>query len=487
VASKGILQRAETRIVLCLLAAAPFLLTCWVHGDGIGYTAMLRSAVVQHDLELGDEFEHLSASSLADAGGFPATLMRRAGSVTGIDPTYQSPAPDPVTGRVPAYYSVGPALAWFPGYLVVHAASRALAPATADGYGGAYYVAIALASLLWGIAGVVLAYRLARIVAPERESFWAALALVWAAPLVYYLFLAPDYSHALTAFTAGWFYLAWWNTRHADRAVVWFAWGGLAGVLFLARWNDVVLALPVFALEAVGLLRRWRPEGAAAFARLAGCVTAAAGGMLLFAAPQLYAWQVFHGRPWVRYPEHYVGVPLHGLLATLVSDRHGLFVWTPITVLAVTGLLLLLRRRRELAVVALSSLALLVLANCTARDWWGGAAFGMRRLVSATPLFVLGLAVFLDEAARGFGLAGSGASGAEAARAVGAEGGRPAAAAGWLAPVVVAVFAVWNLLLLGQYALGMISHTDAVPLSRMAANQPLVVERVLRLFAGTRP
>jgi hypothetical protein len=486
VTSKGILQRAETRIVLCLLVAAPFLLTCWVHGDGIGYAAMLRSAVVDHDLDLRNEFAHLSAGMLADAGGFPAPIMRRARAAAGIDPTYQTPAPDPVTGRLPAYYSVGPAIAWAPAYLVTHAVMRAAAPAAATGYGGAYYVAIALSSLLFGVAGVVLAYRLARIVAPERESFWAALALVWAAPLVYYLYLAPDYSHALTAFTAGWFFLAWWNTRHADRVVVWFAWGGLAGVLFLARWNDVVLALPVFALEAAGLLRRrWPRGGAGAMGRLLVCKTAAAAGFLLFAAPQLGAWQVFHGRPWVRYPEHYAGLPVHGLVSTLFSDRHGLFVWTPIAVPAVLGLVLLLRRRRELAAVALASLALLVLANCVAKDWWGGAAFGMRRLVSGTPLFALGLAAFLDEAARALQFRERGASGADIAGAPGAD--TSSAPAAWLAPAVVVLFAGWNVLLLGQYALGMISHTEAVPFASVLANQPLVVGRVIGLFAGTRP
>lgn len=475
-ASKGILQRAEVRLVLCLLAAAPLLLTCWVHGDGIGYAAMLRSAVVDHDLDLRNEFAHLSTNVIADASGFPAALMRRAGSRTGIDPTYQTPAPDPVTGRLPAYYSVGPALAWAPAYMAVHARTRAAHPAAATGYGGAYYVAIALSSLGFGIAGVVFAFWLARLVAPEREAFWAALALVGAAPLVYYLYLAPDYSHALTVLTAGAFYAAWWRMRHADHPAAWFALGALAGLLFLVRWNDLVLALPVFATEAWGLVRRrWAPGPGAALGRLLACKAAAAAGLLLFAAPQLAAWQVFHGRPWVRYPEHYAGLPLHGILETLLSDRHGLFVWTPIAIPAVLGLVLLLRRQRELAGVALASLALLVLANCSARDWWGGAAFGMRRLVSGTPLFALGLAAFLDDAGRALG------GGQDTA-----DTPKRDVRAAWLAPAVALAFVAWNLGLLGQYALGMISHTEAVPFATIAANQPFVVGRVLHLLAGFR-
>src|SRR6185369_17165960 len=86
-------RRAEWAIALCLLAAAPLLLTAWVHGDGIGYVAMLRSAVIDRDLELRDEFAYLPTHMVADARGLPAKLMRRGTASPGIDPTYQTPAP----------------------------------------------------------------------------------------------------------------------------------------------------------------------------------------------------------------------------------------------------------------------------------------------------------------------------------------------------------------------------------------------------------
>jgi hypothetical protein len=446
-----------------MLAIAPLLLTAWVHGDGIGYAAMLRSAVIDHDLDLRDEFAYLSTHITTDARGWPARLMRRGGARPGIDPIYQTPAPDPVTGRTPAYYSVGPALAWAPAYVLARAFAPRPRDAAAQGYGGGYWVAIALTSLACGVAGALLSLQLARSVSTEASAGWAVAAIVGATPLVYYLYLAPDYGHALTVLTASAFYLTWWRTRHADRPLTWLVWGALAGAMFLARWNDLVLALPVFVSEALGLLRRHR--GASAWWRLAACKLAAAAGLLLVATPQLAAWQYFHGRPWPRYPEAYVGLPVHGLLATLLSSRHGLFVWTPVTLLGVIGLVLLLRRERELAIVALVSLALLVVSNCTARDWWGGASFGMRRLVSGTPLFALGLAVLLDRAAT----------------AVARPGAAPAR---WLAPVVFATFTTWNLLLLGQYALGMISHTEPVPIATMLTNQPRVIGRVFALLHG---
>lgn len=474
------LTRPEWTILLCLFAVAPFLLTFWVHGDGIGYVAYLRSAVVDRDLDLSDEFEHLATHIRADAWGVPVAFLSRSAHVPGVDPTFHAPQPDPVTGRVPSNFSIGPPIAWAPVYLIAHGLTlwRRTAGATgpADGYGGLYYLAIALSSFVFGAAGLLLAHRFACIAAPPREALWSALAMAGASPLLYYLYLAPSYSHALTVFTSGAFFLYWRRTRHADRAATWFRWGLLSGLLFLVHWNDVVLALPVFAAEAIRLLRGGgaRP-GRALVRQLPTCAGAAGLGFLLVASPQLGVWQYLHGRPWVRYPVDYLGFTPGGVWGTLWSARHGLFIWTPVALLAVIGLFLLSRRDRELAGVSLVAVLLLVVSNATARDWWGGASFGMRRLVSATPLFALGFAVLLDDVRLAWTRrtpVGSPDTGRRAA----------IAGAGLLAPLACFAFTAWNLLLLAQYALGMISHTGPVSLTTIAANQPAVAAKMIRVL-----
>jgi hypothetical protein len=448
---------AEWRILLGLAVAAPFLLTCWVHGDGIGYVAYLRSAVIDRDLDLRDEFEHLASHIESDASGLPARLLRRSSHRPGIDSTFQVPKTDPVTGRVTSSYSIGPALAWAPAYLIAHAITRArgVPDRSADGYGGLYYLAIALSTLGLGAASLLLSFRIASAVAPPGAAFWSVFAMAWATPLVYYLYLAPSYGHALGACAAAAFLLHWWTTRHADRPLVWFRSGLLAGFMFLARWNDLLLALPALVAEALHWARRRGPEATPPRRRF-GCAAAGLLGVALAASPQLLIWQYFHGRPWIRYPTPYIGFTPEGLWGTLLSARHGLLVWTPVALLAIAGLVVL------------------VISNSMVRDWWGGASFGMRRLVSGTPCLAVGLAVFLDRAraalARWRTRAGSAAPGR----------GAPGAAA-WSAPAIALAFSVWNLLLLAQYALGMISHSGPVPLATIAANQPRVVARLLEL------
>jgi hypothetical protein len=471
----------EGKIVLSILAVALFLLTPWVHGDGIGSVAILHSVIVEHNLDLADEFRYLSRHIQADAGGIPGALLDKSDYTPGFDPLAHTASPDPVTGRVPFFSSIGPPIVWAPAYLAAHAIvkiGRALgAPLRDDGYGGLYYLAIALASLVCGIAGLLLAYRLASLFTPQREAAWATLAIAWASPLIYYLYMAPSYCHAITTLTAGAFFLYWWTNRGSAGAGTWFKWGLLAGLLFIVRWNDIVLAVPVFTVEVVKLLRRKAPGGPRGAGRLLPCLGAAFAGFLLIASIQLVTWQYFHARPLIRYPRSAIGFWPEGLWGTFVSARHGLFIWTPIIILAVAGLFRLFRRDRELASVSIATVALLAASNCTIFDWWGGASFGMRRLISATPLFVLGLSVLFDDV-RLMSLRRRSRGSRTAAYDSTSLGTRI------VAPAVCIVFSVWNVLLLAQYSLGMIGHTVPVSFATITSNQPRVILRMIELLKG---
>lgn len=486
----GFANGREWKILVCVMALAPLLLTPWVHGDGIGYVAYLRSAIIDRDFSLANEFEYLSTHIVADARGLPGRLLRQSGQTPGLDPRYHTPAPDPVTGRVPSNYSIGPPIAWAPGYLAAHAATQL---ARADGveraeagYGGAYYLAIAMTSLACAAIGLLLTYRFAKVFASGGGSFWAVLTIAGASPLLYYIYIGPSYSHAVSVLTTASFFLYWLRSRDRADAGVWFRWGILAGIMFLVRWNDAVMVIPVLVLEAARLLRGEAASGRRPPGRHAVlCCCGALLGFVLAASPQLAVWQYFHGRPWVRHPVAYVAFSPEGILGTLVSARHGLFTWTPVTLFAVAGLVGFLRRNRQVAGVLIASFFLLVVSNCMVTDWWGGASFGMRRLVGATPLLVVGLAVFFDHVAR-----------AEAPRAAGAWARRPTTRRGsgrakrrtpssaLVAPVFFLVFSAWNLLLLIQYSLGMISHTAHVSVATIAANQPRAVIELVRLVGG---
>jgi hypothetical protein len=126
---------------------------------------------------------------------------------------------------------------------------------------------------------------------------------------------------------------------------------------------------------------------------------AAAAAWLAVFSPQMAVWHVLYGRAFTvpQGPSFLQWTSPHPF-AVLLSDNHGLFTWAPVLVLAVAGLAQWLRRTPAVAV----QIALVVLlswyVNAAVADWWAGEAFGARRFLSLLPLFVVGLAVWIQPA-----------------------------------------------------------------------------------------
>jgi hypothetical protein len=114
--------------------------------------------------------------------------------------------------------------------------------------------------------------------------------------------------------------------------------------------------------------------------------------------------------------------------ANFPAFAHGAFVWSPILVPALLGLALLWRRDRLLtAALALGFLAQTYINGVIWPTWHLAGAFGFRRLIECTPIFVLGLAALLERL--------------------------PARAARW-PPLLVAIFLVyWNIGLIAQWTI----------------------------------
>lgn len=94
----------------------------------------------------------------------------------------------------------------------------------------------------------------------------------------------------------------------------------------------------------------------------------------------------------------WAGHPALALAGLLVSPGRGLFVYSPVLIFGVAGLVLgSLRRRPLFPALAVSSL--LLLAVCSLRRvWWGGWCYGPRLLADLLPFVCLGLLPVLEAA-----------------------------------------------------------------------------------------
>lgn len=230
---------------------------------------------------------------------------------------------------------------------------------------------------------VALIYGLATIAWPYSRSFFRE-------PLLALLTAAATYA-----------LVRWYRTRAA-------LWALLAVVLLalgVTTKITSVLAWPGFSLAVVlapgtGRRARWRRAIGLALLVAAGALLTEAlyrvriGGSLVGEVQRLAAWSRLALLP----PR------LYGL--TLGASR-GLFVYSPVLLLALPGMALLWRRERGLALLCLVTLIAYLCGYGLYAQWHGGLVWGSRFLVPVVPLLALPLASGLG-AARGVWRAGAG-------------------------------------------------------------------------------
>src|SRR5438105_3578290 len=271
-------------------------------------------------------------------------------------------------------------------------AALAIAPRGQPEFEPPFSIAITVASLLYGLLALALAYLLAAEVAGRRAAGIGVAVVAGATSFAYYLVYEPSYSHTFSSFALRAFLLAWWRGRDRRSSAGWLGLGLLGGLMALTRFQDGALV----AIALLDLPRaRWR-------------VLLLAPGLVLAFLPQVAVDQALFGT-WlpIRPAGQELSLASGHYLEVLFSSYHGLFSWTPATLLAVAGFALLRERRLQLAFAY--ALIVETAINGAAPDWWGGFSFGMRRFLDLTPFFAIGLAVLAARLAPLAGRLGAGA------------------------------------------------------------------------------
>lgn len=371
------LFREKTEVVLAALLLASLVLVTPRIGesDAVEYFSYLPSILFDHDVDFEDEYRAFYDEDPEGRAGFKETFLDRS-SATGLKLNFGP---------------MGSALLWSPFYIATHFTLVVLDAlgfsVTADGMSQPYRSAVTFASAFYGAIGLFLSYRLARRFAAPLVSFLAVVALWWATPVAYYMYIAPGMSHAPSLFIVAVFFCMWpWVTESSTPAR-WAAWGAVAGGMALVRQQDLFFAAAI----AVPL---WLGKGdvAATAKRLAAFGAAA----LAVFTPQLIVYQILNGRP---LPSSHVANKMawyspHSL-QVLFSPEHGLFFWSPLLLLFTVGGFLLFKRDRNAAWVLMLGLASQVYISGAVDSWTQAGAFGSRRFVGATVLFaVWGATVF---------------------------------------------------------------------------------------------
>jgi hypothetical protein len=453
VATKTPASGNASRWLFALFALSLALMNPWVRGDGVGYYAFARAALIQHNLDFTPDYNSANASfrdARLDENGNPRPIFR-----TG-------------TNHLENHFTVGPAILWAPFLLAAHVGvlvARAFGSnVAADGFSAPYRFAMALGTAVYGFIGLLLAMRLAAKYVGQRWAFLATVAIWWASSLPVYMYFNPSWSHAHSAFVVALFLWYWHKTRGERSAQQWIVLAAIAGLMLNVYYPNamvllvlVVEALPQYFVALRSGQRRGhefqpRPMHLVANHLLFGLV------MIACMFPTLLSRYVIYGSP---FESGYVSLKDWAwrspyFLAVLFSSEHGLLSWTPVIALACIGVVIFaLREPRFGGAILAATIAFYLFIACYP-DWAGISSYGNRFFVSLTPIFIVGLAVFFSRAARLFA----------SQKAVLVAFG-----------TATALLIVWNMAFMFQWGTHLVPARGPIVWSEMIHNQFAVVPR----------
>lgn len=383
--------------VLLFLVSLPAVAPRLYASDEIEYFAYLRSLWFDHDLSFDNEYRYFYDRGIARGQGFHETFLEDVSE----------------TGLRLNFGTIGSALLWAPMYgvadLGVRVARAAGSPVAADGFSRPYLAAVAYGSAVYGFLAVLLSAFVARRIVGEGL---VPAAIVWlGTPLSFYMYLAPGFAHACSAFVVAAFVALWLvvRDRWSMRGVM--ALGAVASLMTMVREQDAFFVIGIavdFLWTVSDDLRGDRRAVAIERMKAALAGTAAFGFCFL---PQVWAYAVLNGglRPATSVSAKMLWTAPHAL-QVLLSPGHGWFVWSPLALFGVAGLIAWSidppagiqtpATTRRLMICLLVMVAAQIYISGSVGTWTVAGSFGQRRFVGTSVLLVTGLAALLHEAGR---------------------------------------------------------------------------------------
>jgi hypothetical protein len=354
--------------------------------DEIEYFSWLRSWTFDRDVDFENEYRYFYDTGAARNPSFHETFLEKTNEA----------------GRRINFAPIGTAMLWAPFYAIGHVVAL-VTGAPVNGLSAPYIAAVSYGSACYGFLAVLLSAAMARRVIGRGLA--AAIAVWIGTPLVYYMYVTPPFSHACSAFAVALFLYVWLRVRDT-----WTTPGvallAITGALMaMVREQDLFFVVGPAIDFVRHVTRGTGHSGALRTSHFAPrTIAVGAAAFALAYAPQVLSYYALNGRP---RPTELVERKMNWMsphaLEVLFSPEHGLFAWTPLALLAITGLVILTLSRHRFAApdapwigaVALVMIAAQIYVTGAVESWTLAGSFGQRRFIALTPLLTMGMAVML--------------------------------------------------------------------------------------------
>ncbi|MEO5742694.1 MAG: hypothetical protein ABIS29_19070 [Vicinamibacterales bacterium] len=384
-------------LIVVFLLSLPAVTVRFYASDEIEYFAYLRSMWFDGDLSFDNEYRYFYDRGIARGWRFKETFLDG----------------ETATGKRFNFAPVGSAILWSPFYVLADTGVRVSnaigIPVAADGYSRPYIASVAYASAAYGFLAIALsAYAASRVIGDGTAATAAALAVWLGTPVLFYMYLAPGFSHACSAFAVAAFVVVWLHVRREWSLKGVVALGAAAALMGMVREQDIFIAVGP-AIDFLIFAKRRLQDGTW---RVPGSVMRAAAGAAAVAVcfmPQVLTYDSLfgHAAPSSTVQSKMTWTSPH-TWRVLASPTNGLLFWTPLALPALIGLVWMgvyrgrfaaggmnPTERRQIALICLVMVMTQIYLGGALDTWAGAGSFGQRRLVGLTVFFVLGLTAFL--------------------------------------------------------------------------------------------
>lgn len=308
----------------------------------------------------------------------------------------------PQTSRPTNLFTTGLAILWAPFFLFFYGLAASLDKIgltliPLDGWGQYFQYAVMYSGVIYAGLTSLLIYHLLRQHFSEAVALVTVLLLFWATHWAYYTIFEVSLSHTYDLFTLVLF--LWLHLRAVDRPTkLAFGLSGLAAALHILVRTQNILTIAV--IVACYWVVTYRHQPGNPVSHLMQNHLAFSMAFIIGITPLLLTnWYLFGNMLTIPQGDNFLNLAQPALYGLLLSGRNGLFSHHPVLWLGVAGLVLALinAKTEQPTLVRLVYPLLLVFViqvylNATVADWWGGHAFGQRRLLSSLLLFGLGFA-----------------------------------------------------------------------------------------------
>jgi hypothetical protein len=302
-------------------------------------------------------------------------------------------APD---GSPMYFFLFGMAMLYLPCFALGHALAL-ITGAPADGFSAPYQQALALGCMVYVLVGLVHLRRILLQFLPDRLA--ALLIAIVGFGTNYFHFTTTKDLETASFLFCGMSVLVWntlrWHTGHRRRNLL-----GIAisiALITLVKPSEIGCGM-IPLLWGVHDRATFRARIALLGARWKELLLAAVVGLVVL-SPQLLYWYTKTGRPlFDSYRNPGVGLDLASphILPILFSAKKGWLLYTPVMALALAGFITLYRRRKDLFPVVLAYFLTTFYIIASWSEWWYGASFSVRPMITSYVLLTLPLGHLLQ-------------------------------------------------------------------------------------------